>query len=102
MLAIYPSPMNINLLKNIPSNVNINVGNFHHDIVEWNSGKSDIEFRMYLPSVHQEPKLLIINKYSNMNVGNIPCKLFFIEAVFTLWKSNIKCWLFLLTLFSSM
>ena len=42
MLAIYPSPMNINLLKKIPSNNNINAGNCQYDIVEYTSGKSDI------------------------------------------------------------
>ena len=34
MLDIFPSPMNINLLKKILGNANTNVGNFHHDIVE--------------------------------------------------------------------
>ena len=42
MLDIYPSSMKINLLNKIPINANINVGNFHHDIVEYNSVKSDI------------------------------------------------------------
>ena len=34
--------MNINPLKKIPNNAKINFGNFHHDIVEYNSAKSDI------------------------------------------------------------
>ena len=34
MLDIYPSPMNINIPKKIPSNANINVNNFHRGIVE--------------------------------------------------------------------
>ena len=33
MLAIYPFPMNDNLLKNMLSNDKMNVGIFHHDIV---------------------------------------------------------------------
>ena len=42
MLDIYPSPMNIDIPINIPSNANINVVNFHHNIVEYNSEKYDI------------------------------------------------------------
>ena len=42
ILAVYSSPMNNIHLKKIPSNDNKNVVNFHHDIVEYNSGKSDI------------------------------------------------------------
>ena len=42
MMAIYPSPVNNNLLKKILSNTNVNVGNFHNDIVEYNIRKSDI------------------------------------------------------------
>ena len=34
ILAIYPLPININHLKKITSNAKINVGKFHHDIVE--------------------------------------------------------------------
>ena len=42
MLDISPSPMNINIHKLIPGNYKINVGNFHHGIVEYNIGKADI------------------------------------------------------------
>ena len=42
MLYIYPLPININFLKKIARNSNINVGNVHHDIVEQNSGNSEI------------------------------------------------------------
>ena len=42
MLAIYPSPMNINFLKKKTSYANINVGKCHHDIFEYNSGKAYI------------------------------------------------------------
>ena len=50
MLAIYPSPMNHNTLKKIPSNVNINLDNFHHELpdplVEINP-RNLLEFRVY-------------------------------------------------------
>ena len=42
MLALYPSLMNTNILEKIPSNANMNINHFHHDIVEYNSGKVDI------------------------------------------------------------
>ena len=42
MLLIYPSPMNINPMSRVPSNANINVVNFHHGIVEYNSEKYNI------------------------------------------------------------
>ena len=42
MVAIFPSPMNINLLKKMTRNYNIDVGNFHYYIVEHNSGKAEI------------------------------------------------------------
>ena len=35
------------------------------------------------------------NKGANINVGNIPRKVFYHEAVFSQWKSNIECWIFL-------
>ena len=76
MLDIYPSPMNINLLKKVPSNANINVWIFHHDIVEYNSGKSGIYCPLNIPSIHQEPKQMRINEDSNINIGNIPCNYF--------------------------
>ena len=41
MLDIFLVPININLLKKIPSSANINVGNFHHDIVESNIEKDE-------------------------------------------------------------
>ena len=52
MFGIYPSLMNINLLKKIPINFNINVGNFHQGyfniLVE--NGKYNISyiFHMYI------------------------------------------------------
>ena len=72
MLDTFPAPMNINLLKKILSNANINFGNFNNDIVEQNIGKADIQCWIYLPFIHQAPKLSIINKDANINVGNIP------------------------------
>ena len=44
MLGIYPSYMNINMRKQRPISVNsnINVGNFYHDTVEYNSVKASI------------------------------------------------------------
>ena len=74
MLDIYPSPMNIHLLKKIPSNANINVGSFHHDIVEQNSKEAEIYCLLYLPYVYQEPTLLKIDKGDKINIGNIPFK----------------------------
>ena len=87
-------------MKTITSNANINSGNFHHDIVEQNRKKANIQRQLYLPYVQQEPKQLKINKSSNINVDNIPCKLFYCEAVFSLWKANIECCLFLTPLLS--
>ena len=95
MLDVYPSPMNNNPLKNIPSNTNINVGNFHHNIVEYNSGNLTYNVRLYLSSVHQEPKLLKMNNGSDINVGVITCNFFLSEVVFFLWKANIECWLYI-------
>ena len=40
-MAIFSAPANINILKKIPSNSNISVGNFYHDIVEYNSEKAN-------------------------------------------------------------
>ena len=37
------------------------------------------------------PKTLINNKGANINVGNIPGKLFYCEVVFSQWKTSIKC-----------
>ena len=42
MLAIYPSLMNINLLKKVLINVSISAGIFHSDIVEKINRKYDI------------------------------------------------------------
>ena len=42
MYAIYPFPVNLNQMKNIPSNANINVGNFPRDIFEQYSGNANI------------------------------------------------------------
>ena len=42
MLALYPSPMNINALKSITINSNIYVGYFHYDTIKNNTEKYDI------------------------------------------------------------
>ena len=39
--------------------------------------------------------------YSNIHIGNIPWILFFRETLFSLYKSNIKCWLLFPSLTSS-
>ena len=67
MLAVYFSTINFILLKKITSNANANVRNFHHYMIEYNSGNNDIDNRIYIPYVHQEQKLLRVTKYSNMN-----------------------------------
>ena len=36
------------------------------------------------------------NKGANINVGNIPFKLFYREAVLSKWKVNIEFWMFLI------
>ena len=41
MLDIFPTLTNINPLEKILSNANINVNNFHHDILEFNIRKYD-------------------------------------------------------------
>ena len=56
-------------------NYKYKVGNFHHNIVEENNGKSDIQGLVYLPSVYQEQKDPINDKGSNINVGSISCKI---------------------------
>ena len=83
MLAIYPSPMDINIPMKIPSNANINDRNCHHYIVEYNSGKSDIYCQLYLPYLDQELRISIIIKGAKINVGNNPFKLFYHVTVFT-------------------
>ena len=60
-----------------------------------NSIKANILYSQYITSVHQEPTLMRKNKCSNINVGNIPCNIFYGEAVFSQWKSNIECWIFI-------
>ena len=47
-----------------------------------NSIKANILYSQYITSVHQEPTLMRKNKCSNINVGNIPCNIFYGEAVF--------------------
>ena len=44
MLAVYLSPMIINLLEKIPSNYDINDLSFDNDIVEYNSGNLTTNF----------------------------------------------------------
>ena len=66
MLDVYPFLMNINPLKKIPSNANINVGNFFRDHAEYNSVKFYIYCWIYTPCVHQEPTLLGLNKGTNI------------------------------------
>ena len=83
MLDICPSYLNHILLKRISSNAEINIGHFHHGIVEYNSRKDEIYCHIYIPSVHQEPTPLKSDKDANIHVGNIPCKLLFCEAVFS-------------------
>ena len=97
MLAIYPSSMNINMSNYRSKSVNadINIGDFRHDIVEYNSLKSNRKCWLYIPSIHQEPNLLRKIEGANINVDNISFKLFYLEVVITQWKSNIECWLFL-------
>ena len=48
-----------------------NVGNFYHDIVDYMSRKYYIYCRLYIPSVHQEQKLLRNEKGANIYVGKI-------------------------------
>ena len=90
MLAIYPLPININPLKKVPNNANINLCSFHHDIVECNSGKSNIYCQLYIPYVHQYLKLLIINKGAELNVGKIPWKLFFVKQCLSCVKLTLN------------
>ena len=47
MLAIPPSPTNMNLLKKMTINANINVGNVYHDIVEWNNKTYNTQCWLY-------------------------------------------------------
>ena len=42
MFSIYPSLPNINPIRKINSNANINIGNYHNDIFEYNIEKSNI------------------------------------------------------------
>ena len=37
-------------------------------------------------------------KLNNINVGNIPLDFLFCEALFSVWKANIDCWVLLTTL----
>ena len=75
--------------------ITYNVGNHHHDIVEWNSGKANISFWLYISSLHQEPKHLVNINGANINFGNILGKLFHGELVLPQWKANIEGGLFL-------
>ena len=44
---------------------------------------------MYLQFVHQKPKLLRNDKGDKINVGNIPCRLFYGEVFLFQYKANI-------------
>ena len=57
MSDIFPSTMNIILLKKILINANTDVVKLDHDIVEYNIGKSNIQCWMYLPYIQQAPIL---------------------------------------------
>ena len=46
---------------------------------------------IYKPGI----KLLRNNKGANINVGNIPCKLLYFEAVIYQRKANTECWIFI-------
>ena len=70
-------------------NSEINVGIYNHDTVEQNSEKADNQCQLYILSVNQEPKLLIITEDTNINIENFACKSFSSEAVFFLYKYNI-------------
>ena len=83
MLAIFSVPMNIIILKMIPINDNINDGNLQHEIFEQNIGKAVIYCQIYLSSILCVPKLLIITKNTDINVGNISCNSISQEAVFS-------------------
>ena len=45
---------------------------------------------------------VITNKYATINVGNIPCEIFFRGAVLYFQKYNIECWILFTPLLSSM
>ena len=77
MLAIFILPANMNLFAKITSNDNINVGNLHHTISEWYNKTSNTQCRLYLPYIHQAPKLEIITKYDQINVSVVPWKIYF-------------------------
>ena len=57
---------------------------------------------MYLACVHQAPNLQKIIKGANINVSNIPWKLFFHVAMFFFCKANIKHWILIKPFLSSM
>ena len=83
MLYIYPKPMNIYQLKQRPISADIIIGNFDHDVVEYNTGKSDIACQLCHAYIYQAPKLQIFTKHANKNVGNIPWHFFFSKLFFS-------------------
>ena len=71
IFATFYAPMDIYLLKKIPSNDNINVGNFDDFIIELNNGKAERNCHIYLTYIHQFPKLQISTKDANISAYNI-------------------------------
>ena len=49
----------------------------------------------YIFHLYQELNILRNNKGDTINVGNIAGEIFYLEAVFSKWKSKIYCCLFL-------
>ena len=54
-LAVVTALINNNFMKKILSNANINVGNFYHIFIQFNTWKYDIKCRLYLPSINMVP-----------------------------------------------
>ena len=57
------------------------------------------KYSIFIPFVYQAPKILKVNNYANINVGNIPCKFFYSEFFF---KAKNQSWIVLPPLLSSM
>ena len=79
----------------IPSNYNKDLAIFHHIFFELIIWKNEIYCSIYIPSIHCFTKPQRTTTDDKIYGEKFPWKYFPNQAVFSLWKSNIECWVFL-------
>ena len=94
--------ININYLKKISSNANINVANFHHVIIQLNIWKI-LHIMQAIYSIYKSGSKTV----DNYQICSHICWKYYLiaflrEVVFSSWKDNIKYWLLITPLINSM